>query len=298
MTVPEGLVLIEPSFVTALLILTFGLGIIITIFIIASAISNFRTPKESKEIKHAKIHGLPLLIMVGLSHFADICNAKDFIPEGVLEKIKGKGSKRTLLRFLLPKNQKMEEIDVASNKSAIYTREAFNNLVSMATSKVYLRHAHVPIFGAIEDKAVAVGLKGLGCLSFYDKLERLANLKDKIKLLKTTSTEVEEETYDKDHNPLGKIKTKVTFNDLADIFDEFASKVSLMDFTAIRTNFVDAIFDQTTQESISDRDKTEGRREAGKGMENLKQMIPYIALLIIVIGGVLGILIAVKSLMG
>jgi hypothetical protein len=298
MTVPAGLVLIDPSFVTALLILTFGLGIIITIFIIAVAISSFRTPKESKEIKHAKIHGLPLLLMVGLSHFADIFHAKDFIPEGVLEKIKGKGSKKTLLRFQLPKNQKIEEIEVASNKSTIHTREAFNNLVNMATSKLYLRHARVPIFGAVEDKAVAVGLKGLGALSFYDKLERLANLKDKIKLLKTASIEIEEEAFDKDGKPLLPTKKKVTFNDLAEVFEDFASKVSLIDFTSIRTNFVDAIFDQTTAESISSRDETVGRREAGKGMENLKQMIPYIALLIIVIGGVLGILIAVKSLMG
>jgi hypothetical protein len=298
MSVPAGLVLIDPNFVTMLLITTFGLGIVITIFIIAVAIKSFRTPKESKEIYDAKIHGWPLLLMAGLSHFADIFHAKDFIPEGVLEKIKGRGSKKTLLRFQLPKNQKIEEIDVASNKNAIHTREAFQNLQNMATSKLYLRHARVPIFGAVEDKAVAVGLKGLGALSFYDKLEKLGNLKDKIKLLKNVSIEVEEETFTKEGESLGKIKKHVSFNDVAEVFDDFASKVSLVDFSAIRINFVDAIYDQTTQESISDRDKTEGRREAGKGMENLKQMIPYLALLIIVIAGAIGILIAVKSLLG
>lgn len=302
MAVPEGLVLIDPNFVTTLLIMTFGLGIVITIIIIGIAIKSFRTPKESKEIYHAKVHGLPLLLMVGLSHFADIFHAKDFIPEGVLEKIKGKASKKTLLRFQLPKNQKIEELDVDSNKNAIRTREAFENLRNLATSKVYLRNARIPIFAAVEDKAVAVGLKGLGALSFYDKLERLTTFKEKIQLLKTGTLETDEPTYIKDND--GKLvqngtkKTKTTFNDVAEVFEDFADKVSLIDFEVIRTKFVDAIFDQTTAESISSRDETVGRREAGKGLETFRQWLPFIAILIVV--GCLGIaiIIATKYLTG
>lgn len=295
-TLPPGFVIIDPNFVNMLLLITTSLGITIVIIIIALAISNNRTPSESKHIKTAKVKGLPLLLNVSVGHFADILHANDFIPEGVLEKIKGKGSKKTRLRYQIPKNQNIEEIIVSHKFNPLFTREAFKNLVKLATDKVFLRSARVPILGTVEDKAVAVGLKGLGALSFYDKLEKLGSLKDKISKIRelklTEKVTLKDPETGKEHEA-----TEVTtFDDVADIFSEFSKKVSTIDFDSIRTHFVDAIFDQTTGESIADRDQNIGRREAGKGMETFKQWLPFIVILLIAGGLALAFIIAAGTL--
>jgi len=296
MAIPEGLVLIDPSFVDILLIAVTALAIIIIIFIIGLVISKVRTPAESNQIKEAKNRGYPLMLCVGLSHFADIFHVKDFIPEGVVQRIKGRGERRTQLRFNLAKNQKLPKLEVGPTKRFDLTREAFLNLIQLAKEKVFLRGARVPLLGAVEDKAVAVGLKALGAMAFYEKLEKLPDLKEKIELLKTITKDSEMEVEVKGEKL--KIPKKIEFSDVAEVLEGFLSKVSFIDFEAIRTNFVDAIYDQTTGESISDRDTTIGRREAGKGMDTFKQWLPFIILLIIAICGGIGIIIAAGALAG
>lgn len=281
--IPQGLVLIDPSFVTGLLLISVTLTVIIIILIIIMAIKRYRTPLESNSIKDASNSRQPLLLMLGLSHFADILRSKDFIPEGVLERIQGKGTKKTTLRFQVPKNKKVPEIEVEHGKDPIKTREAFQNLLNLATEKVFLRGARVPILGVVSDKAVAVGLKALGAMTFYEKLEKLGSMKEKIKALKevkVTSTKKLVSPDDPDAIPVDQEVTE-SYADLAEVFESLAQGVSNIDFNSIRTNFVDAAYDQTTQESISDRDQTTGRREASKGMETLKAIIPYIIVLLI-----------------
>jgi hypothetical protein len=205
----------------------------------------FRTTKEAKTTNDASHKGLPLMIIAGLDHFADFMKLREYIPEGVLEITPpiGKGPNSSRYRYILPQKRPVANLDVNEAKNEAKTRQVLDTLNSFNNEKVFLRGAKVPLICAVKNRALAVGFKFLGAMSFIEKMEHLDSdaLRAQVKALKATNT----------------------FKELGQIIDDFQTGISGIDFSAVYRH-IDSSWDQTVSDSISERDQTVGRREGNQ----------------------------------
>lgn len=272
MSLPQNLVLVDPSFIDLLIIFIGALFIVLILVLAGVGFESHRTPKEAKETKRSKVKKLPLILAAGLSHFADLFSMQEFMPEGVLEtKPIGRKGEKHSLRFVTPRKIKAELLEVAEGKDAELTTALLQRFYDLNTEKVFLRHTGVPIMVAVRDKTIAAGIKGLGALSFIAKLEKLEKLDKQIAALENTDN----------------------FKDLGGLLKEFRSKISVIDFDAIRTNVPDG-WDQTIGEAMKEYDRTVGEREKARQGNDLFKMIliagVIVAVMIIAAGVVAAIL--------
>ena len=224
---------------------------------IAWAITKFRTPKEASSATRAAHKRLPLILLAGLDHFADLFPLREYIPEGVLETFPfGKKPNKRVYRYALPQQAPVNNIQVDQSKDEETTIRVIKALNDMNTDKVFLRGAKVPLLVGVKNRAIAASLPFLGALNWIKDLEQIAASSKVIQLMS------------KSKDP--KIR------DLGQLLDRMSTGVSTVDFHAIY-RYVDVNWDQTIQDAISERDKTDGRRE---GKEEKDKQTKTVMLLI------------------
>ena len=232
-----------------------------------------RTPKPSKNITKAHRKHIPLILLSGLDYIADLYPLRDFIPE-VLESFPfGKGAKKRTYRYVLPQEASLDDIRVAEGKSAEFTAKVIKSLNDLNTSQVHLRGTNSPVFVGVKNRAIAASMPFLGALNWVKDLEMIAAQTDTIEAMK---------------------KSKLSqVRDLGGLLSRMATGVSSCDFSAVY-KYVDVNWDHTIQDSISERDKTDGRLE---GKEDKDKQTKTVLLLILGIAAFLAIgIIAAKVL--
>lgn len=245
---------------------------------VVCAVKKFLTPQESINIYDAKRRKESLILQLGLDHWGEIIPVRRFIPEGVLEtKPTGKGALKTNSMFQLPQKTTIAAINVKSGKNAERTRLVAQWLADKNSEKVVLRGARVPIFGAVADKAIAVGLKGFAALSFLDKLERLHVTVDPPRNEEAPEAEPK-------MSLLEQLKANPEFSELASALEEFKQGFSLIDLNAVRNQFP-YFYDQTHRDSMKERNQIIGFRKAAK--KNDKSDIKVLLMLLVLVFGLL-----------
>jgi hypothetical protein len=219
-------------------------------------------------MKSAHLKKIPLILLAGLDHFADLMPLKEFIPE-VLEtipqnKMLGKKPKRTN-RFALAQKIDVDDIDVAPDKDAEFTRKTIQALNDLATQKTFIRGVHVPILAGVKNRAIAASFPFLGALNLIRDLESILKNRKMV------------EAMAKSKDP--------SIRDLGEVLNRLATGVSMIDFHAVYTH-IDANWDLTIQEGISERDKTDGRLERAEDKEKGTKTV------LLLIFGVVGLIIA------
>jgi hypothetical protein len=258
-------VVVDSSFIDGLLWAIIGMIIALVVVVIFWAITKYRTPKPSNNLTKAAHRHLPLILLMGLDHFADLYPLKDFIPE-VLESFRfGKGAKRRVFRFVLPQKVDLEDIQVQEGKDEELTRKTIRALNDLNTEKVYIRGVNSPIFVGVKNRAVAASMPFLGALNWVKDLEQISASQETIDAMK------------KSQNP--KVR------DLGSLLARMATGVSMVDFHAIY-KYVDVNWDQTIQDAISERDKTDGRLEGKedkeKGTKTVLLLAAFVVILLII----------------
>jgi hypothetical protein len=250
--------------------------------LVAWLIKRFLTPQESKNIYQSSRKKQALMLLLNMDHWGDIIPVHKFIPEGILESDpEGKGHLKTSSIFELPQSTVVPLQKVAEGKNAEATRQVTQWLADKNNEKVILRGARVPIFGAVADKAIAVGLKGFGALALLNKFE---------KLFDTLSTDKNVDAPHKNGSDLIKeLRKHEKFKELADCLAEFKSQFSLIDLNQPRVYFP-FFYDQTHRDSSKERNQLIGFRKALK--KNDKSDVKTVMLLMITVLGLAVVLIA------
>lgn len=252
-------VAVESTFIDGLIIGVGALVIMLVVFFGVWAYQNHVTPKEARETKKAKQKKWPLILTVGLSHFADLFAVSEIIAGRIMETTPiGKGLKKYSLRFQLPQKNKVDGLEVADGKDEDLTREVLQCVLNLNAEKVMLRDTRSPLFIAVQDKTIAAGIKGIGALTFINKLEKLCSVKEQVNKLAETSG----------------------FEELGKVCQSFLEKITLVDFDAIRTHFT-LSWDQGIDEATRQYDEQIGNKKAGKGKDDFRMMCLYAGFMLI-----------------
>jgi len=256
-------------------------AVLVCLLVVSLLIKRFLTPQESKNIYKSSRARQALMLHLNLDHWGDILPVHKFIPEGILESdFEGKGHLKTNSIFALPQNTDVPLRDVAYGKSAEATRQVTQWLADKNNEKIILRGARVPIFGAVADKAIAVGLKGFGALALLDKFEKLFN---------TTQPNENSKDKGKQQDLLKNLRKHSEFKELADALEDFKQQFSLIDLNKARGYFPN-FYDQTHRDSMKERNQLIGFRKALK--KNDKSDVKTVMLLMITLLGLSVVLIA------
>jgi hypothetical protein len=257
---------------------------LLCIVIVAWFIKKFLTPQESTNIYKSSRKKQALMLLLHMDHWGDIIPVHKFIPEGILESdTEGKGHLKTSSVFAVPQNTVVPLPKVSLEKSAEATQQVTQWLADMNNEKVILRGARVPIFGAVADKAIAVGLKGFAALALLNKFERLFNVISPVAEQNVDGEKKQEKDL------LKELKKHSEFKELADVLKEFKNQFSLIDLNNVRGYFP-YFYDQTHRDSMKERNQLIGFRKALK--KNDKSDVKTVMLLMITVLGLAVVLIA------
>ncbi len=230
--------------------------------------TQYRTPKESKDIKKASNQGKMAILVVGVDHLADFMPMNDLIPEGVKESAPiGKGATKSWLRFKLPKAENVpDDFEVEAGKNREVSAKVLQTLLNLNNEKVFLRKAKIPILVGVKNSVAAVSLKYLGVQAFLKKLEAIQ--KDG-----TLYKQIEA------------LKASPKFSELGMWLEELSTNVSVIDFQQVYARAASTV-GQTDIDSIRERDQTIGRREGKEDKEKQTKTI------LVLIFGVIALIIA------
>lgn len=255
----------------------------VIILVAVMLVKNWLRTKEGKIIDAAKGKRAHLVIGASLGPFAKLMKCTDFNPEGILQTIRfsERWKKRSVPRKVynppqkvtvdleeiknelgLPKIPTQQEIEAAE-----LTHELIQNELDLNTQKVFLEGCRIPISVACEDKVVWANVKGLGAEAFYNKLEKVQKLGDKIKALQEDAD----------------------FKDVGDVLGSLYSKISLIDFDFIRSYFGES-YTQSNDKSQKEYHYTMGFNdgvESVKGSKDNGKLFLYMGLAGLVVGGVI-----------
>jgi len=247
-----------------------GLVIVLIAVIFLVVWDRHRTPKPCGEMKKAHLLKVPLILLAGLDHFADLLPLRDFIPE-VLETFpKGAGGlfdkkpKRTM-RFALSQKVEIGDIEVEAGKDPVLTRKYIQALNDLATQKTFLRGVHTPILAGVKNRAIAASFPFLGAVNWTKDLEAICRNNNVLEALK--------------------LHKDSRVRELADVVSKMAIGVSMIDFHAVYTH-IDENWDLTIQDAISERDKYDGRSERSEDKNKGDKTM------LIIILGIIGVLAA------
>jgi hypothetical protein len=229
------------------------------------AVRNYLRTKSGKTIDAAKAQHKPLVLAASLDHHAKLLKVGSFIP-GILETVKFKkrsGKNRRV--FFAPKRTEVEltKEDIEDEKSRELTQECLTSILKLNTEKVFLEDG-VPVTLALEDKVITTGVRGIGALAFYEKLTKIAGLKEKIIELK--------------NNP--------ALQEVGLYLENLASKVSLINIEVLR-NYFDSDWDQSDEESQKEYHYMQGYRD-GQKKEKGTEKIFIIGGIAMGIAGIIG----------
>ena len=202
----------------------------------------YRTPKPSNNLTKAHRKHIPLILLEGLDHIADLYPLRDFIPEVLQTDAFGKAPKKRSYRFILPVKTNLEDVNisVAHGKDPVLTLKVIKALNDLNTQKVTLRGTSIPVLVGVKNRSIAASMPFLGALSWLKDLENISTQMATIQAMQ--------------HSTNQQIKA------IGDMLARMATGVSLVDFQAVYEH-VDVNYDHTINESISERDKTDGRLE-------------------------------------
>jgi hypothetical protein len=227
----------------------------------------FRTPKQSNNLTTAHRKHIPLFLMAGLDHYADLIPLKELIPQ-VLESFPfGKGPKKRTYRFTLPQKVNIDElnIDVAEGKNERVTKQYIQALNDLNTMQITLRGVNAPIFAGTKNRTIAASFPFLSALNWTKDIELL--VKDQA-LIEAFCNHKDSRIRN-----VGEVLSRMSFG------------VSAVDFHAVYKN-IDANYDPTTDDSLRERDRTDGRLERNEDKEKQTKTI------LLLILGIIGVIVA------
>jgi hypothetical protein len=247
-----------------------GVAGIIAFFVVLLylIVDKYRTPKQSKVLTTAHHRHEPLILLAGLDHFADLFNLKEFIAQVLETKLFGKGAKKRSYRFGLPQKVNVDEVNgilVASDKSERLTKQYMQALNDLNNMKITLRGINSPVFVGTKNRTIAASFPFLSALTWTKDIEALTKEPALIEAFR------------------GHKDSRV--RNVGDILYRMSIGISGVDFHAVYKN-IDINYDPTVSESISERDKTDGRLERSEDKEKGNKTM------LIIILGIIGIIIA------
>jgi hypothetical protein len=209
---------------------------------------------------------------MGLDQYADLVSIDQVTPEGLVEAKHGKGKNKTTVEYQLPENKNAQLPQVSEGKSPEKTRSIIQLLFNSVSKHPFLRGAKVPVVGLVWDKAIAVGLPGLGVLAYMQKMEKVQNFDAQIQ----------------------KLKESDDYKEVGEWLEQVKSCWSVIDFNAVRNHFPFA-WDQTRRSSQNQWHEQLGERRNKKSQESFKTMLLYLGLFF---GGLAALIAVCFLLMG
>jgi hypothetical protein len=246
-----------------------GIGGIIAFFVLLVYViqDRYRTPKQSSNLTHVHRKHIPTILLLGLDHFTDFVPIREFIAQVLESSPFGKGAKKRTYRFDLPQKLNVAETDisVSEGKSESLTKYWIQALNDLNTMRVTLRGVDSPMFIGAKNRAIAASFPFASALSWTKQIEQLVKDPSLFVTFKAA----------KDHR----------IQKVGEILEQMALGVSGVDFHAVYKN-IDLNYDPALKESVSERDKTDGRLERSED-PNKKNNTTLILIL-----GIVGIIIA------
>jgi|WetSurMetagenome_2_1015567.scaffolds.fasta_scaffold80122_2 hypothetical protein len=259
---------VESGYVDFLTLMTIiGTGGLIAFFVllIVFIVQKVRTPKQANNITSAHHKHVPSILLLGLDHFIDFIPIKEFISQVLESKPFGKGAKKRTYRFGLPQKVNIDEanISVTPDKDEHLTKYWIQALNDLNTTRVTLRGVDSPIFIGTKNRTIAASFPFASALTWTKNIEQL---------IKDPSLFV-----------AFKGARDSRIRNVGNILEQMALGVSGVDFHAVYKN-VDVNYDPTMSESISERDKTDGRLERSEDKEKPTKTILLLILAIMALG--------------
>jgi hypothetical protein len=251
-----------------------GIAGIIAFFILFIYViqDRYRTPKQSNNMTTAHRKRVPLILLAGLDHFADLVPLKEFIPQVLESNPFGKGKLKRTRRFTLPQQVNVEEmsIQVAPDKNELLTKRYIQSLNDLNTMKITLRGVNSPVFVGTKNRTIAASFPFLSALNWSRDIEQLVKSPEVIEALKVAKDE--------------------RLRNIGGILERVSLGISGVDFHAVYKN-IDINYDPTiTDSSISERDKTDGRMERTEDKDKPTKTVLYLIIGILGLGVLLTVM--------
>jgi hypothetical protein len=239
---------------------------VLVILIVERVIHNYRTTRDATNVDNASHRKTPLALAMGLDQYADLVSIDQVTPEGLVEAKHGKGKNKTTVEYQLPENKNAQLPQVTEGKSPEKTRSIIQLLFNSVSKHQFLRGAKVPVVGLVWDKAIAVGLPGLGVLAYMQKMERVQNFDKQIEELKA------DEKY----------------KEVGEWIEQVKSCWSVIDFNAVRNHFPFA-WDQTRRSSQNQWHEQLGERRNKHNQDSFKSLCLYLGVLLIGVAALIAV---------
>jgi uncharacterized membrane protein YuzA (DUF378 family) len=219
----------------------------------------YRTPKQSGNLTKSHRKRIPLILLAGLDHFADLVPLKEFIPQVLESDAFGKKKMKRTRRFTLPQKVNVDEVDiqVAEDKSERLTKQYIQGLNDLNNLQITLRGVNTPIFVGTKNRTIAASLPFLSALNWTKDIEQLSKDAGLIEAFKTAKD--------------------ARVRNVGEILSRMAIGVSGVDFHAVYKN-IDINYDPTISDSISERDKADGRMERSEDKDKQTKTVLYLIL--------------------
>jgi hypothetical protein len=230
-----------------------------------------RTPKQAGSLTAAHRRHVPLILLAGLDHFADLYPIKEFIPEVLQTNPFGKGVKKHWYRFILPQKVNVTELNlqVDSDRNEHKTVQYIQAMNDLNNSKVTLRGVNSPIFVGTKNRSIAASFPFLSALSWTRDIESLSKNPEVVRALQG-------------HHDL-------RVRNIGEILSRLMTGVSGVDFHAVYKN-IDVNYDHTISDSIRERDNADGRMERSEDKDKPTKTVLYLILGILGLGVLLTVM--------
>jgi hypothetical protein len=229
------------------------------VLLIIFIIQKVRTPKQASTITNAHHRHVPMIILLGLDHFMDFIPIKEFISQVLESKPFGKGAKKRTYRFGLPQKVNVDEADlsVAPDKDERLTKYWIQALNDLNTTRVTLRGVDSPIFIGTKNRTIAASFPFASALTWTKNIEQLVKDPSLFVAFKNAND--------------------ARIRNVGGILEQMSLGVSGVDFHTVYKN-IDINYDPTVSESISERDKTDGRLERAEDKDKPTKTVLYLIL--------------------
>lgn len=141
------------------------------------------TPQESKDLRKAFRSKMPLCVLGGDDGYADMKSAAVSGPEGILE-TQSKGRTGEHYTGALPRPVQFSEddlkddVDTGGGKDLAKTVAMANYISMLASRRLILRGARIPIWFAYRGKAVLTSMYGLVALQLLEGASKIKEFKE------------------------------------------------------------------------------------------------------------------------
>jgi hypothetical protein len=231
----------------------------------------YRTPKQAGNLTSAHRKHIPLILLAGLDHFADMYPIKEFIPEVLQSAPFGKGVKKRSYRFILPQKVNVSEMNlsVAPDQDERKTIQYIQAMNDLNNSRINLRGVNSPIFVGTKNRSIAASFPFLSALSWTRDLEQLSKSPEVVSALKNHKD--------------------VRVQNIGNVLGRLVTGVSGVDFHAVYKN-IDINYDHTIGDSIRERDNADGRMERSEDKDKPTKTVLYLILGILGLGVLLTVM--------